>query len=269
MPVREKADKRTVTVAFLGIDGSGKSTISRMTALELSESCRVCLISDRLELYKQGKLSDYQPLVTEKIREAISRYAKKAQSLKLYKIPKLAELFLRDYLQREVKRWYLADVVVLDGSPLLNMVAWAGLYREKVVDNETCSKAIAVLTGGEAAVGEHDPVYTQFPELTVMKRLKLTKMGLPDAVAFIEVSPRMACSRIDARGEQKQVHETEEKLEKLSGGYHTVCDTINRYYHVPMTVLNGEDTREHIVSAALDFIRSSLAPESNVYGSTD
>ena len=64
-------------------------------------------------------------MLTEKLREYIGGYAKKAESLKFYKIPKLTELILRNYLIHEVSRWYLPDLIIIDGSPLLNMIAWA------------------------------------------------------------------------------------------------------------------------------------------------
>ncbi|MCP4723796.1 MAG: 1-acyl-sn-glycerol-3-phosphate acyltransferase, partial [bacterium] len=119
------------TVTMLGIDGSVKSTISRILAEKLSLNSTSALISDKLEFYENGALRDMQPLVTEKVRGIIGRYAKQAKSLKMYKIPKLTELLLRDFLMDELRKWYSPDVIVLDGCPLLNLVSWTKLYREE------------------------------------------------------------------------------------------------------------------------------------------
>ena len=84
-------------------------------------------------LYKNGHPKNIQPLITDEIRKIISSYAKKAKSLKGYKIPKLAELLLRDHILDEVKKWYSPDYIILDGAPLLNLTAWAYLYKQKYV----------------------------------------------------------------------------------------------------------------------------------------
>ena len=235
------------TIAFLGIDGSGKSTLSRLISEELSGECSVCLVSDNLAMYENGSLKQVQPLIAEKLREAVGSYAKSAASLKNYKIPKLAELLLRDYLLGEIERWYHPDCIVLDGSPLLNMVAWAGLYRENLLDEDVCSRAINILTGQDV-VTIGDPIFEQFNELKHMKRLKLNRLTLPDSVFFIDVPPSVAIDRIETRGEQMQVHETEEKLDKLRSAYHLVCRTIENKFSLPVVTLDGAKSREELVS---------------------
>ena len=124
---RSARPKPAFTFAVLGIDGSGKSTLSRTVSKELSDTFRVCLVSDNLELYENESQKELQPLFTEKAREALGRYAKTAKSLKHYKIPKLAEILLRDHILGEVQRWYTPDIIVQDGCPLINLAAWTKL----------------------------------------------------------------------------------------------------------------------------------------------
>jgi len=248
-------------IACLGIDGSGKSTLSRSVAQELSGTSSVCLISDRLEFYEHGDHQGIQPLVTEKLREVIGGYAKKAKSLKLYKIPKLAELLLRDHLLHEVRRWYSPDIVVMDGCPLLNIAAWAVLYKKDPLDNETLIKAMTILTGEDLKTRQGDPIFVRFPELSYLRRMKLNKLMLPDVVIFLDVDPTVACQRITARGEQKQVHETEEKLCQLHEAYLQVCRVIQQQWRIPTSRISGEDTPENVASAGLEFVRRSLNVE--------
>lgn len=248
-------DTDVFMVAFLGIDGSGKTTVSRATAKLLSEHLSVCLITDTIEFYENNNLKEIQPLYTEKVRELIGNFAKKMKSLKFYKIPKLTELLLRDYLLSEIKKWYKPDFVVMDGSPLINMTAWAILYRDEYFNRDICSKALKILTDKNNQIAKNDPIYSQFPELSVLKSLKLNHLKLPDTIVFLDVDPGIACSRIEKRGEAKQVHEKEDKLEKLRQAYGIVCNVIKNEWNIPTYVINGDDRIENITSQVLALVK--------------
>ncbi|UCC39092.1 MAG: 1-acyl-sn-glycerol-3-phosphate acyltransferase [Candidatus Aminicenantes bacterium] len=252
---RHKRPRPAFAYAVLGIDGSGKSTLSRMISKKLSDALRVCLVSDNLEFYESENQKELQPLLTEKVREALGRYAKKAKSLKHYRIPKLAELLLRDHIMGEVQRWYLPDIIVQDGCPLLNLAAWAKIYREEYFNAETCSKAIKVLTGRGKEFRKDDPIFTEARELAALKRFKLDHMRLPDAVIFLDVAPSVSIQRIKSRGEQRQVHETEEKLAKLREGYRLVTQVVEKEFNIPTRILDGESEIDKVTASAMEFIK--------------
>ncbi len=243
-----------LTVAALGIDGSGKSTLSRGLARSLSEEAPACLVGDALELYAQGSPRDMQPLLADKVRRWLGRQAKRAGSLAGYKVPKLSEMLLRDRLLGESERWYGPRWLVLDGSPLLNLTAWAVLYREECFDRGFCAQAMGVLSG-RRELGRGDPILDHFPELRLLERLKLTRLRVPDAVLFLDVDPAVAVSRIDARGQPKQVHETEEKLGKLREAYLMVCEVAESEWGLPVRRLDGQQTIEAVAATALDFAK--------------
>ena len=209
---RRQERHQPFVVAVLGIDGSGKSTLSRRLSLDLSPDANTCLIGDSLELFANGKARSAQPLLKEKLRRWVSAQAKDAKSLARYKIPKLTELLLRDALLGEAKRWYGPDLVFMDGSPILNMTAWSVLYRPDLMSPEFCSRAIGILAGTGSAKGH---LFREFPELRVMDRLGLNRLSIPDAVVFLDVPPSVSMARIRNRGEKTQVHETENKLGRL------------------------------------------------------
>jgi 1-acyl-sn-glycerol-3-phosphate acyltransferase len=237
------------TIAVLGIDGSGKSTLSRSLARRLSETGRVCLLTDDVVFFEGGERQEVQPLVTEKLREAIGRRAKTAKSLKSYKIPKLAELLLRDHVLGLAKRWYTPDLIVSDGSPLLNITAWVRLFRAQEPDDGLLASAMGIL-GGDEAVGPNDPAYEAFPELAAWKRLHIPPLRRPDVALFLDVDPSLSVRRIESRGESRQVHETQEKLERLREGYLSVCRILEERLGIPASVLDGHKGIEEVTEAA-------------------
>jgi len=263
---RTRRARTTPVVAILGIDGSGKSTQAERTARALSRGGTSCVVRDELRLFSDGEPRDLQPLLTETIRRRISARAKRAQSLGSYRIPKLADLFLRDHLLGEIERWYHPDVTVTDGSPLLNMVAWSALYKGARFDAGACAKIIDVLTGTRNIVGRNDPLYDDYPELRHLQRLRLTRLRRPDAILFMDVTAAVACARIEARGEHRQVHETEEQLARLRSAYRDVCVTVERQWHVPTLFVDGARTVDTITDEIVDFCREALAKEGHEVG---
>jgi len=258
---RSVRSKPAFTFAVYGIDGSGKSTLSRMVAKKLSKAFRVCLVSDKLEFYENEDQKELQPLLTEKIREALGRYAKTAKSLKHYKIPKLAEILLRDHILGEVQRWYTPAIIVQDGCPLINLAAWAKLYSEEYVDTDVCAKAIRILIGERDAIKKDDPIFTKFPELAALRRFKLDHMRLPGAGIFLDVAPAVSIKRIQSRGEQRQVHETEEKLARLREGYLLVTQVVGKEFNIPTRILDGESELEKVTASAIEFAKGSYPRE--------
>jgi 1-acyl-sn-glycerol-3-phosphate acyltransferase len=237
---------KPVHVAILGIDGSGKSTLSRMLAELETQSC--CLVSDSIQNYKNGKPCDTQPLLLDSVRKWAGKKAKQAKSLKSYKIPKLTELILRDKLLSDINRWYRPDAVYLDGAPLLNMTAWAVLYKEQFFNRETCIKIIDALTG--VSIKKRDPIFKQFPELKTLR--KIGNLHKPDVMIFLDVPAEVCISRIESRGEDKQVHETTEKLTRPRDAYLLICDVLAEQAHI----IDGNRPLVDVVADATKVVRN-------------
>jgi len=242
---------RPFSVAVIGIDGSGKSTLSRRMIRCFEENS--CFIGDSLELFKDGEPCDTQPLLVNEVRKWVGCRAKRAKNLAHYKIPKLAELLLRDRLLSDVERWYRPSHIFMDGSPLLNMTAWATLYHEEFFNAEICEKVMNIMSGEDRCL-KKDSVFDQLPELGALQKLKLTNLHLPDAVIFLDVDPEVSIDRIASRGELVQAHENIEKLTKLREAYHLVCDVLQKTR--PVCRLSGDQSLEQLTGEAAAFIKT-------------
>ena len=252
------------SVAVLGIDGSGKSTVSRRLAGNLSNTGGVCLVSDHLEFFENGEPKPLQPLGLEAARGLLSRYAKRAGSLARYKIPKLAELLLRDRLLGEVNRWYAPRIIVLDGSPLLNMAAWAALYGHEGLSDAGLSVAIGILAGQQGGFARSDPVFAELPELRHLDRMGLTHLNLPRRLVLLDLPAEAACTRIAARGGAAQPHETEEGLQRLRNAYLKVVRIIDRHWKVPVLVLDATRPLDDLTIEAQQFFGAVIEEPSKI-----
>ncbi len=258
---RRERPERCFCVAVLGIDGSGKSTVSRNVAEELSKAVRVARISDRLEFYADGGCTTVRSLPAEAVRQALSRYAKTARSLRHYKIPKLAEMLLRDRLLSEVRRWHAPEVAILDGSPLMNLVAWVRLYREDLRDPVVAETLLRLLAG---RAGDPPPApagLAKLPELGALRKLGLARLQLPDAAVMLDVEPSICMRRILGRGERVQAHESDEKLSRLREGYLMVCEISRSRLGIPVRILDGCQDPGALTGAVLAFIEENRGKE--------
>ena len=257
---RIERPKRCFVLAVIGIDGSGKSTLSRRVAMALSEGGTICRVSDRLEFYENGVCRTVHALPSERLRQALGKYAKTAKSLQRYKVPKLAELLLRDHLLGEACRWHRPAVAVMDGSPLINLTAWARLYKEELFDPRFSAAAIRILTGQDEP-GATPPELEHLPELSALRRLRLTHLNLPDAVVMLDVDPELCVRRIHERGKRVQAHETEERLSKLREAYLMVCETVRTELDLPVAILDGKLDPDSLASSALQLVASTRRDE--------
>ncbi len=241
-------------VAVIGIDGSGKSTLAKNLAIRFPDNC--CFIGDSLEFYDRGVQQVSQPYITNELRRWIGRKAKTAEKLSSYKFPKITELFLRDHLLREVDRWYRPNIIFQDGSPLLNLVAWANLYSQTKLDTDQMTNAIELLQGCKSP-SALDHIVKRFPELRVICSLNLNQLRLPDEVIFLDVPPEVCVFRISSRGAHIQPHENITHLTQLRGAYQLVCESLQST-PCNVTIFDGDNNSHKTAEQTIKYLQSRL-----------
>lgn len=250
---RRKTYRKTPwCVAVIGIDGSGKSTLARNLATGFPDNC--CFIGDSLEFYDKGIQKVSQPYITNELRRWVGKKAKAAKKLSSYKFPKVTELFLRDHLLIEVNRWYRPRIIFQDGSPLLNLLAWANLYTKTKLDKGQMKDAIELLQGYKSPEASYH-IVRQFPELRLICSLNLNQLRLPDEVVFLDVAPEICVSRISSRGEHIQPHENLVHLTRLRNAYHIVCESLQSS-PCNVTILGGDNDPKKTAQQTMKYLQS-------------
>jgi hypothetical protein len=182
--------------------------------------------------------------------------ARRATSLDDYKLPKMAELVLRDRLVGEIVYTFRPNRLFMDGMPLLNLAAWSILYRAEHFNESTCSKILSVLTHREGRPERDDPIFEQFPELRRMVALGVDNLRTADRVIFLDVPPDVCAQRIEARGKDRQAHETAESLAKLRQAYLLVCRVLDGEFQAPVLVLDGDRDPDRVAADAQAFVEA-------------
>ena len=157
----------------------------------------------------------------------------------------------------ELARTLSPDVIVMDGCPLLNMTAFAALYRQEHFNEDFCRKAVTLMSSGGDGLEKRDPLFQQFPEMTYLRRLGFDRLSVPDVVFFLDVEPDEAIRRIDSRGEEKQAHETKGKLSRLREAYLLVCAAVERERLASVLRIDGSGPLTDVTSQALEFVRQA------------
>ena len=241
-------------VAVVGIDGSGKSSVQRRVVEALSSSRPVAGIGDALLLGKQGRLEDIGWIPGACLKQLLHRLAKASRVPLGYKLAKLAELAMRRHLQDVITLKFRPHAVVYDGHPLVNVAAWGTLAYPDLFDERRCGEAMEVMTGrGDAGLF----YLRRMPEVLALRLF--ARFDLPDAMVLLKLDPGTAMKRIESRGEEKQMHETAEKLGRLQKAYEAVGRILRERYGVKVLELDVEGkTLPEAAREAAAFIRGVL-----------
>jgi thymidylate kinase len=228
----------TVHVAILGIDGSGKSTLTpTLPALLAAElGCRAGSLGDHLQvaapdhdLAGPGFEPEGVPL-SLRLARLLRRLARLATGSRLAYPPlKLGHLACQERAGRRVAARHRLDVLVTDGSLALSAVARAGNYRP-------------------GRTNDADPA------------LRRLRGSLPDAVVLLDVAPDEALRRIRGRRRRPDRHENAADLAEARRGYHAALAAYLRVRPSGRALVlpAGELTPCQLAAHVVDFVSPLL-----------
>ena len=216
----KKTRINTLRIAIIGVDGSGKSSCFKGVLKKISKRS-LGGIGDGIFVFKKEK--PLKPKVKYiKIKTFLGGKAKFVKNRILYKILKFTELILRVKIQDEIEKKYRLEVILTDGTPLINTIGWGNFYHPDIFSETMCRDVIGYLTNTKISFSRRLFFIKNAPEILLVNLLGI-RFQKPDVVFFLKIAPEIAISRVGERGKKRQVHETKIFLSKLQEAYQLIC----------------------------------------------
>jgi len=242
----------TLHVCLLGIDGSGKSTITavlpNILAAELNLRAGSAGEVFRIVEADEDRLAPgFHPNglpITGHLSKWFKRQAKRiVDNRRLYPFFKLPQMAFQDDTAYRLGRRYSADVIVSDGNVLLSAAGRAANYThpaskginaaEKVPDAAELKAVFAYLIEGKPLAEKRQARLTHLGKARMVQRLAarfgLHAGWLPDVVIFLDLSPALAMARITSRNQKVDRHENEDDLAQARDMYLKTLDAFKLY----------------------------------------
>lgn len=240
----------TLHVCVLGIDGSGKSTISAALPVVLAaeesliagaagETFRVC---GPEEDHLAPKFHPDGLPLSARLSTRFKRTAKRlVDERKLYPVFKIAQMITQDVAAAALGRRYYARVIVSDGNALLSATGRAANYLRAASDRshkpspnaEDLGAVFSYILDGRPIPPESrrrlPPLRGARAIYKVARRLGLSAVWLPDIVVFLDLSPETSITRIASRGRKVDRHENLADLAQAREMYLKSVEALRRY----------------------------------------
>src|SRR5919107_828875 len=266
----------TLHVCILGIDGSGKSTISAALPAILAAELGLVAgaageafhVSDPDEDHLAPKFHPDGLPVSARLTTRFKRMAKRlVDSRSLYPGFKIAQMVTQDIAAAALARRYRARVIVSDGNALLSATGRAANYLRAASDggHEPAPSAEDLRAVFSYIIeGTPIPLETQrrLPRLQraraiykLAERLGLRAVCLPDVFIFLDLPPEISIARIASGGEKVDRHENLADLAQAREMYLKSLEAFGRYrsfeatHRIPLDDLSPGDTIGALVEA--------------------
>src|SRR5256886_3100374 len=242
----------TLHVCILGIDGSGKSTVTAALPAVLAAESEVvvgsasetfCVVGPDEDHLAPAFYPDGLPAAA-RLSMRLKRAAKRlVDNSKLYPLFKLPQMLMQDRAARKLARRYACEVFVSDGNAFLSTTGRAANYLRAASakrDAEVPPPDAEDLRATFSYIFDNVPVPEEsrqkLPALWKGKLiyklnnlLHLNGVWLPDVVVFLDLSPDLAVMRIESRRQKIDHHENLADLAQAREMYLKTLDAFQRY----------------------------------------
>ena len=241
----------TLHVCVLGIDGSGKSTITAalpgIFAAEMNLQAGSAGEAFRFVGPDEDHLaSHFYPdglPIPARLAVRLKRAAKQSvNNRRLYPIYKLAHMIFQDSAARRLGERYRAPLIISDGNTFLSATGRAANYLRPASGNRTADvpapnaedlkNVFSYIFDGQSVSAESQ---RRLPRLwkgkLIYKTMRLLGLdvSLPDVVIFLDLSPAVAIERIMSRRQKIDHHENEADLTQAREMYLKTIEAFRRY----------------------------------------
>jgi Thymidylate kinase len=273
----------TLHVCVLGIDGSGKSTIS--TALPTILAAEMGLVagaagetfrlSDPDEDHLAPKFHPDGLPISAHLTTRFKRSAKRlVDNRRLYPAAKIAQMVTQDIAAAALARRYRARVIISEGNALLSATGRAANYLRAASDGgHRPSPSAEDLRAVFSYIIEGRPIppetQRRLPRLQRARaiyklagRLGLRAVWLPDIVIFLDLPPEISIARIASRGKKVDRHENLADLAQAREMYLKALEALRLYrspeatYRVPLDGLSIGEAIGSLVETLRPYLRA-------------
>jgi broad-specificity NMP kinase len=266
----------TLHICVLGIDGSGKSTISAaLPAILAAEMILVAgaagetfRVSGPDEDHLAPKFYPDGLPVSARLSTRFKRAAKRVvDNRRLYPAFKIAQMVTQDVAAATLGKRYGAHIIVSDGSALLSATGRAANYLRAASDGshkpapnaDDLRAVFDYILDGKPIPPE---IQRRLPRLQRARviyrlagRLGLHSVWLPDIVIFLDLSPEISITRIASRGKKVDRHENLADLVQAREMYFKSLEAFRLHrspeatYRIPLDDLTPGETIGAVVEA--------------------
>jgi len=263
-----------VKIAVLGIDGSGKSSLSQALPVVLAAELGIVAGSAGDDFWVFGPEQDHLapnfhprgfPIAARLAKAARGWAKRRSANHRLYPYLKLAQMLFQDDAAVSIGKRYRAAAMVSDGNLILSATGRAGNYRQKreratVDDIEAAYRHLLENQGlGAEAAGRLPALGAAARVSRWLRRIGFDGVWLPEAVIFLDLAPAAALQRIGNRGQQVDAHENLADMTHARESYVKALAAYERIANRPGCVIDakGKDPGQ-ILREAVDFLRPQL-----------
>jgi hypothetical protein len=271
----------TLHICVLGIDGSGKSTISAalpavlaaemgLVAGAAGETFRVCGPD---EDHLAPKFHPDGLPVSARLSTRFKRAAKRlVDNRKLYPAFKIAQMVTQDVAAAALGDRYRAHAIISDGNALLSATGRAANYLRAASDGshkpspsaEDLRAVFSYIIDGRPIPPESRRRLPPLRRARVIYRLSgrlgLRAAWLPDVAIFLDLSPEISITRIASRGKKVDRHENLADIAQARDMYLKSLEAFRRYRsseaarRIPLDALSPGET----IGAVVETLRPHL-----------
>jgi len=230
-PPRPGAEPPPVRVAVCGLDAETRGEVFRRLTSRLGRAHRTLGISDSVIEAEAGRVREISgPILEARVRSWVGALARVFRTGERYKGERFAAMVDRARVEEVLGKRPSARFVVTDGSPLVDLLAWADAdFYRGVFDDSGIHHLLQFLSGErQIPLSKWWSYVRNAPGVWLINTFELAQPPVPDVLVFVDVPVPRLLEQLRRRGEAQQSYETEAFLGRLVEGYRHVGRVLAR-----------------------------------------
>jgi 1-acyl-sn-glycerol-3-phosphate acyltransferase len=230
-PPRPGAEPPPVRIAVCGVDAQARGDVFRRLTSALGRTHRTLGIADPVIEAEDGREREITgPIPETRIRSWVGTLARVFRTGERYEGDRFGEMVDRAQVEEVLGKRPSARFVVTDGSPLVDLLAWADAdFYRGVLDDAGIHHLLQFLSGERQIPFSRWWSYIRSaPEVWLLNTFELAQPPVPHVLVFVDLPVQRVLERLRRRGEAQRSYENEAFLVRLVAGYRNVARVLAR-----------------------------------------